>query len=93
MSKTYPQVEREPLIQNAKRDRNKRCSVCQAPATRRIVIETSWFRGEDEIAGYLCDRHGKKYRSNAARQASEPNPDYVTDAAIVGGALTGGRRG
>ena len=80
----YPRVVRERLMPQSKRDRNKRClfTGCQVQATRRLSLETSWFRGEDHEVGYTCAHHGKKYRKD-----NSPNPDYLDDAKVL--ALTG----
>jgi len=81
--RNYPRIIRERLYPQVKRNRNKRCSVpgCVEWAARRITLEVSWFRGEDRPGGFLCLRHGKKYRG----ANSVPNPDYWTDDMIVRG--------
>ena len=85
--RSYPRVVRERLYPQSKRDRNKRClfTGCQVQTTRRLWLETSWFRGEDTEIGYLCGHHGKKYRKDHSS-----NPDYLDDAKVL--ALTGEMR-
>lgn len=75
--RAYPRVIREQFHPIGKKQLRLRCIVrsCQETITRRVVIEYSWFRGEDGAPCYLCNRHGKKYRG----KSSVPNPDYVSD--------------
>ena len=81
MNRPYPRVERERFHPQGKRELRLRCLVrgCSEPVRCKVVIEWSWFRGEDSPPRYICLLHGKKYRG----AASIPNLSYVTDTQLV----------
>lgn len=58
----YPRVEAKPqprwkqLAASGKTGPTCSAIDCKHPATHRVDIEVSWFRGEDEV-GRACDMH------------------------------------
>ena len=73
----YPRLMRERFHPIGKKELKLKCLVlgCREPVRSKVVVQYSWFRGEDGDPHYLCNTHGKKY--NGAN--SIPNPFYVSD--------------
>lgn len=45
------------------RGKPKRCECCEAPATHKVIVQTSWFRADD--GEYLvCEPHAMLARSD-----------------------------
>ena len=53
MAKHYPVIGR---VENKPKSRGVFCKACGEPATCKVHIEVSWFRGEDEVY-WSCDNH------------------------------------
>ena len=51
-NRNYPYISN---IENRKKNTSALC-VCGEVGTAKVTIQTSWFRGEDEVL-WSCDRH------------------------------------
>lgn len=52
---TYPRKGEERQLKVSK---DRKCKYCAKLATRRVCVEWSWFRGDDEVVN-VCNEHSK----------------------------------
>lgn len=50
-------------LRKPKRGAGRRCDVCDGKATYQAEIETSWFRGDDELVVF-CEEHKPLVETN-----------------------------
>ena len=49
-----------------KRKRGRKCELCTTEATHVVTVQTSWFRGDDDLY-WVCPNHLREARNNLCR--------------------------
>lgn len=49
-----------------KRERCRPCELCKTEATYTVIVQTGWFRGDDDVY-WVCPKHLREARNHLGR--------------------------